>query len=136
MSPIPTRSCGFLTRWGGPEITAAGEKIVDLPAGGYNNHWTRNIVANADGSKLYVSVGSATNVDEEGIDAKTPERAAILEINPDGSGKRIFASGLRNPNGMDWAPGTNEGQAARAPSRQDAQCRPRSSPCLRSWWRS
>jgi glucose/arabinose dehydrogenase len=92
---------------GQSEITAPGEQIVDLPAGGYNNHWTRNIVANADGSKLYVSVGSATNVDEEGIDAKVPERAAILEINPDGSGKRIFASGLRNPNGMDWAPGTN-----------------------------
>jgi glucose/arabinose dehydrogenase len=92
---------------GQTEITAAGDKIVDLPAGGYNNHWTRNLVANADGSKLYVSVGSATNVDEEGLDAKVPERAAILEINPDGSGKRIFASGLRNPNGMDWAPGTN-----------------------------
>jgi glucose/arabinose dehydrogenase len=92
---------------GQTEITAAGEKIVDLPAGGYNNHWTRNIVANAAGSKLYVSVGSATNVDEEGLDAKVPERAAILEINPDGSGKRIFANGLRNPNGMDWAPGTD-----------------------------
>jgi glucose/arabinose dehydrogenase len=92
---------------GQTEITAAGEKIIDLPVGGYNNHWTRNIVANADGSKLYVTVGSATNVDEEGIDAKVPERAAILEINPDGSGMRIFANGLRNPNGMDWAPGTD-----------------------------
>jgi glucose/arabinose dehydrogenase len=98
---------GFPYQAGQTEITAAGDKIVDLPAGGYNNHWTRNLVANADGSKLYVSVGSATNVDEEGLDAKVPERAAILEINPDGSGKRIFASGLRNPNGMDWAPGTN-----------------------------
>jgi glucose/arabinose dehydrogenase len=97
----------FPYEMGQTEITAAGETIVDLPAGGYNNHWTRNIVANADGSKLYVSVGSATNVDEEGIDAKTPERAAILEVNPDGSGKRIFASGLRNPNGMDFAPGTD-----------------------------
>ena len=54
----------------------------------------------------YVSVGSQTNVDEEGLDAKEPRRAAILELNPDGSGMRIFASGLRNPNGMDWAPGT------------------------------
>jgi glucose/arabinose dehydrogenase len=87
-------------------ITDAGEKIVDLPAGGYNNHWTRNIVASPKGDKLYITVGSQTNVDEEGLDAKQPHRAAILESNPDGSGLRVFASGLRNPNGMDWAPGT------------------------------
>jgi glucose/arabinose dehydrogenase len=87
---------------GADQITGVGEKITDLPAGGYNNHWTRNIVANASGTKLYVSVGSQTNVDEEGLDAKEPRRAAILEMNPDGSGQRIFASGLRNPNGMDW----------------------------------
>jgi glucose/arabinose dehydrogenase len=55
---------------------------------------------------LYITVGSQTNVDEEGLDAKDPHRAAILECNPDGSGLRVFASGLRNPNGMDWAPGT------------------------------
>jgi glucose/arabinose dehydrogenase len=55
---------------------------------------------------LYVTVGSQTNVDEEGIDAMDPRRAAILECNPDGSGLRVFASGLRNPNGMDWAPNT------------------------------
>jgi glucose/arabinose dehydrogenase len=93
---------------GQTRIADAGTKILDLPAGGYNNHWTRNIVARPDGMKLYVSVGSATNVDEEGIDAKDQRRAAILEINPDGTGMRIFASGLRNPNGMDWAPGTNQ----------------------------
>jgi glucose/arabinose dehydrogenase len=87
-------------------ITDAGQKIVDLPAGGYNNHWTRNIVASPKGDKLYITVGSQTNVDEEGLDAKQPHRAAILESNPDGSGLRVFASGLRNPNGMDWAPGT------------------------------
>lgn len=87
-------------------LTDKGEKIVDLPAGGYNNHWTRNIVASPKGDKLYVSVGSQTNVDKEGLDAKEPRRAAILECNPDGSGVRVFASGLRNPNGMDWAPGT------------------------------
>jgi glucose/arabinose dehydrogenase len=93
-----------------PEQTsmeAAGEKIIDLPAGGYNNHWTRNVIASRDGQKLYVSVGSATNVDEEDIDVKDVRRAAILEINPDGSGLRVFADGLRNPNGMDWAPGTD-----------------------------
>jgi glucose/arabinose dehydrogenase len=87
-------------------ITETGQKIADLPAGGYNNHWTRNIVASPKGDKLYISVGSQTNVDEEGLDANQPHRAAILESNPDGSGLRIFASGLRNPNGMDWAPGT------------------------------
>jgi len=92
---------------GQTRIDAKGEKILDLPAGGYNNHWTRNLIANPDGSKLYVTVGSQTNADEEGLDAKEPRRAVILEVNPDGSGMRIFASGLRNPNGMDWAPGTN-----------------------------
>ena len=93
---------------GQTRIEGAGEKILGLPAGGYNNHWTRNVVARPDGTKLYVSVGSATNVDEEGIDAKDERRAAILEINPDGTGMRVYASGLRNPNGMDWAPVTNE----------------------------
>jgi glucose/arabinose dehydrogenase len=93
---------------GQTRIDAAGEKILDLPAGGYNNHWTRNVIASRDGQKLYVSVGSATNVDEENIDVKDARRAAILEINPDGSGLRLVADGLRNPNGMDWAPGTNE----------------------------
>ena len=91
---------------GSTGVTSPGRKILDLPAGGYNNHWTRNIVANPDGTKLYVTVGSQTNVDEEGLDAKDPRRAAILECNPDGTGMRVFASGLRNPNGMDWAPGT------------------------------
>jgi glucose/arabinose dehydrogenase len=91
---------------GAMSIDATGEKIVDLPAGGYNNHWTRNIVFSPTGDKLYITVGSQTNVDEEGLDAKDPHRAAILECNPDGSGLRVFASGLRNPNGMDWAPGT------------------------------
>jgi glucose/arabinose dehydrogenase len=89
-------------------ISAPPEKIVDLPAGGYNNHWTRNIIFNAAGDKLYITVGSQTNVDEEGLDAKEPRRAAILECNADGSGLRIFASGLRNPNGMDWASTTGE----------------------------
>ena len=100
------RACVSLSSAGRREITAPGDKILDLPAGGYNNHWTRNVVANADGSKLYVTVGSATNVDEYGMDAKEHRRAAILEINPDGSGERIFASGLRNPIGMDWEPET------------------------------
>lgn len=91
---------------GQTEITAAGTKILDLPAGGYNNHWTRNLIANKEGTKLYVTVGSGSNVAEHGIDNEI-RRANILEINPDGSGERIYASGLRNPVGLDWAPGTN-----------------------------
>jgi len=87
-------------------ITAPGEKILDLPAGGYNNHWTRNVIPGPDGRKLYVTVGSGTNVDVEGVDARDPRRAAILEVNPDGSGMRVFASGLRNPNGLAWEPQT------------------------------
>lgn len=91
---------------GETKITSKGEKILDLPAGGYNNHWTRNLLANADGSKIYISVGSASNVADHGMDEEK-RRANILEINPDGSGERIYASGLRNPVGMDWAPGSN-----------------------------
>ena len=78
-----------------------GKKILTLPAGGYNNHWTRNLIANTAGTKLYVTVGSASNVAEHGM-AEETRRANILEVNLDGSGERIFASGLRNPNGMDW----------------------------------
>ena len=85
-------------------ITAKGEKILDLPAGG---HYTRNVVANADGTRLFISVGSGSNVDEDGEDAKDPRRAAILEVNPDGSDMRVFASGLRNPVGLAWEPVTN-----------------------------
>ncbi len=87
-------------------VTGRARKILDLPAGGYNNHWTRNVIANRDGSKLYLTVGSGTNVDEEKVDRKDERRAAILEMNPDGSGMRVFASGLRNPNGLDWEPAT------------------------------
>jgi glucose/arabinose dehydrogenase len=70
---------------GATSLTTPGHKVLDLPAGGYNNHWTRNIVANRDGTRLYVTVGSQTNVDEEGWDAKDPRRAAILECNPLGA---------------------------------------------------
>ena len=84
-------------------ITKAGKQIISLPAG--PRHWTRNIVANADGSKIYIAVGSSSNYSEDGMDKET-RRANILEINADGSGERIYASGLRNPVGMAWAPGT------------------------------
>ncbi len=91
---------------GQTKITDKGEKLLELPAGGYNHHWTRNLIASPDRSKIFISVGSASNVGEYGMQEEE-RRAAILEINPDGSGERIYASGLRNPVGMDWAPGTN-----------------------------
>lgn len=92
-------------------IVAEGEKILDLPAGGYNHHWTRNLIASPNGEKIYVSVGSASNVGEYGL-KEEERRAAILEINPDGSGEKIYASGLRNPVGMDFQPETRELWAA------------------------
>lgn len=91
---------------GANKITAAGKVILPLPAGGYNNHWTRNVIAAGDSSKLYVSVGSGSNVGEHGLENEK-RRANILEINPDGSGEKIYASGIRNPVGMAWAPGTH-----------------------------
>ncbi len=89
------------------KLEGEGEKIVDLPAGGYNNHWTRNLIANEDGSKIYISVGSASNAGEHGMEEEH-RRAAILEVNPDGTGEIMFASGLRNPVGMSWNPATKE----------------------------
>lgn len=89
------------------KLETKGEKILELPAGGYNNHWTRNLLASPDGSKIYVSVGSGSNVGENGMD-KEVRRATILEINPDGTGEKIFASGIRNPVGMDWNPVNKE----------------------------
>lgn len=87
---------------GETSITAKGTRILTLPDGG---HWTRNIITNPDGSKLYVSVGSLTNIADKGMDNEK-RRACILEINPDGTGERVYASGLRNPVGMAWTPGS------------------------------
>lgn len=95
----------FPYKAGQTQISGQGEKILDLPAGGYNNHWTRNLLASPDGSKIYVSVGSGSNNAEHGLENEI-RRACILEINPDGSGERIYADGLRNPVGMDWEPVT------------------------------
>jgi glucose/arabinose dehydrogenase len=91
---------------GQKSISETGKKIMDLPGGGYNNHWTRNIIASADGKKIFVAVGSGSNVAEHGIDNEV-RRANILEINPDGTGEKVFASGLRNPVGMQLYPGTS-----------------------------
>ncbi len=95
---------GFIQ--GDTSLKTAGEKIVSLPAGGYNNHWTRNIISNKKGDKIYISVGSASNVGEHGMKYEE-RRANILEVNLDGTNERIYASGLRNPVGMDWAPGSD-----------------------------
>jgi len=90
---------------GDTKISAKGTRILELPAGGYNNHWTRNLIANKDNSKIYISVGSGSNAAENGMENEI-RRANILEVNPDGSGEIIYGSGLRNPVGMAWAPGT------------------------------
>lgn len=95
----------FPYKSGDTAIAAKGTTVLHLPIGGYNNHWTRNLIANADGSKLYVSVGSASNVGENGMKEEAL-RANILEVNPDGTSLRVFASGLRNPVGLAWEPRT------------------------------
>jgi hypothetical protein len=97
----------FPYKEGQTEITAEGEKIVDLSASGYNNHWTRNLITNKAKDKIYISVGSASNVGEHGMEEEE-RRANILEVNPDGSGEIVYASGLRNPVGMDWNPVTGD----------------------------
>lgn len=92
---------------GDTTVTGSGTKILSLPANKPNRHWTRNIIANKQGDKIYVAVGSTSNVAENGIESET-RRANILEINPDGTGEKVYASGLRNPVGMDWSPVTGE----------------------------
>src|SRR6202012_4175084 len=82
---------------GTTHIDTPGDKITDLPAGSINHHWTKNVIASKDGSKLYVTVGSNSNVGENGIDAEN-ERAAIWEVDARTGRHRVFASGLRNPN--------------------------------------
>ncbi|SVD17945.1 uncharacterized protein METZ01_LOCUS370799, partial [marine metagenome] len=89
----------------GYKIQGKGKKIISLPAGPPNNHWTRNIILNEDGDKILVAIGSGTNVNEEGTDDLT--RAAIWEINLDGEEKRLFATGLRNPVGLAFEPITD-----------------------------
>lgn len=86
---------------GQQQITGTGEKIATLPGGGYNQHWTRNVVVSPDGQKLYVSVGSETNVEEEPL-----PRASVQVMNLDGSNQQTFAFGLRNPIGLDFHPTT------------------------------
>jgi glucose/arabinose dehydrogenase len=86
---------------GATRITAKPEKVAPLPGGPLNHHWTKNVVASADGRKLYVSVGSNSNIAENGFEMER-ERAAILEVDAATGVHRVFASGLRNPVGMAW----------------------------------
>ncbi len=88
---------------GDTRITVSGVNVLALPAGPINHHWTKNLIANADGSKLYVTVGSNSNVAERGMEVEAG-RAAIWEVDLKTGVHRVFASGLRNPNGQAWAP--------------------------------
>jgi glucose/arabinose dehydrogenase len=95
----------FPYRSGDTHIAAKGEKLTDLPAGTINHHWTKNIIASADGTKLYASVGSNSNAGENGLAAEEG-RAAIWEVDRATGAKRLFATGLRNPTAMAWAGST------------------------------
>ena len=88
---------------GQPQIEGTGQPIAQLPAEGHNNHWTRNVVTAPGGKKLYVSIGSGTNASEE-----PSPRASVQVMNLDGSGRQTFASGVRNPVGLDFHPRTGE----------------------------
>ena len=88
---------------GDTRITAPGVKLADLPAGTINHHWTKDLTASPDGSKLYATVGSNSNIGENGIEAET-NRAAVLEVDRASGKWHVFASGLRNPNGPSWQP--------------------------------
>ncbi|HEY5610329.1 MAG TPA: PQQ-dependent sugar dehydrogenase, partial [Thermoanaerobaculia bacterium] len=98
----------FPYRAGQTAAESEGTKIADLPGRGYREHWTRNVVFSPDGKTMFVSIGSESNVAPE----DDPMRAAIAAFNPDGSGKRIFASGLRNPIGLAFHPATGKLWAA------------------------
>jgi len=93
----------FPYRSGDTRITAPGVKVADLPAGPLNHHWTKDLIAHPDGTRLYATVGSNSNIGENGMDKET-NRAAVLEIDRTSGKSRVFASGLRNPNGPAWQP--------------------------------
>ncbi len=97
----------FEYKEGATKIDGPGTKVADLPGGPLNHHWTKGLVANRDGSRLYASVGSNSNVAENGIE-KEERRAAILEIVTATGESRVYASGLRNPVGMAFEPQTSQ----------------------------
>jgi glucose/arabinose dehydrogenase len=93
----------FAYREGQTRLEQPGTKLVDLPAGPINHHWTKNVIASRDGRSLFATVGSNSNIAENGIEQET-NRAAILEIDRASGSIRVHASGLRNPNGLAWQP--------------------------------
>jgi glucose/arabinose dehydrogenase len=93
----------FAYNRGDLRITTPAVKLVDLPAGPINHHWTKNLIASPDGAHLYVTIGSNSNVAERGMAAESG-RAAIWQVNLKSGRHRVFASGLRNPNGLAWEP--------------------------------
>ncbi len=88
---------------GDTRITAPGVKLTDLPAGAINHHWTKDLVASSDGARLYATVGSNSNIGENGMEAET-NRASVIEVDRATGKWRVFASGIRNPNGPAWQP--------------------------------
>ena len=92
---------------GDTKISAPGVKLADLPAGTINHHWTKDLTASPDGLKLYATIGSNSNVGENGMEAEK-DRAGVLEVDRASGQWRVFASGLRNPNGPSWNPKTGE----------------------------
>jgi glucose/arabinose dehydrogenase len=94
----------FSYKSGQTQASGEPEKLVELTAGGYNQHWTRNVIFSPDGKKMFVSIGSASNVSVE----EDPRRAAISVYDPDGKNHKIYAGGLRNPIGLAWNPKTGE----------------------------
>lgn len=94
----------FAYKSGQTQAAGEPEKLVELTAGGYNQHWTRNVIFSPDGKKMFVSIGSASNVDVEA----DPRRAAISVYDPEGKDHKIYAGGLRNPIGLAWNPKTGE----------------------------
>ena len=95
----------FPYKAGETAIAAPATKVVDLPGGELNHHWTKNIIASADGTKLYAAVGSNSNVAEHGMENEEG-RAAVWEVDLRTGAHRVFGSGLRNPVGMAWEPDT------------------------------
>jgi glucose/arabinose dehydrogenase len=93
----------FSYKTGDTEIRAQPMQVTGLPGGTINHHWTKSLIASADGKRLFVGVGSNSNAAENGLQAEL-ERAAVWEINPDTGAHRIYASGLRNPVGLAWEP--------------------------------
>ena len=106
MSPTPTRSCIIRTRTGQTRSPHPATSSDDLPGGPIDHHWTKSLTASPDGTKLYAGVGSNSNITENGIEAEM-DRAAIWEIDRASGAHRLFATGLRNPNGLQFEPQTH-----------------------------